>query len=68
MNEQRLCAYLNLIQAILNCANGQEGKVLAANQDLIDSLFINILKQVARQMAIKGANNTAVYHLTEVLQ
>ncbi|WP_199331035.1 MULTISPECIES: hypothetical protein [unclassified Calothrix] len=61
MNEQRLCAYLNLIQAILNCANGQEGQVLAANQDLIDSRFINILKQVARQMAIKGAKNTAVY-------
>lgn len=58
---ERLQAYLKLIQALLDCANGQEGEVLAANQDLIDSRFVHILKQVARQMAAKGANNTAVY-------
>ncbi|BAY22983.1 hypothetical protein NIES2100_27470 [Calothrix sp. NIES-2100] len=60
-DNERLQAYLNLIQALLNCTNGQEGEVLAANQDLVDSRFVHLLKQVARQMAGRGANNTAVY-------
>jgi hypothetical protein len=60
-DDDRFQAYLNLIQALLDCPNGKEGEVLAANQELVDSRFAHLLKQVARQMASRGANNTAVY-------
>lgn len=60
-DDDRFQAYLNLIQALLDCPNGKEGEVLAANQELVDSRFAHLLKQVARQMASRGANSTAVY-------
>ena len=40
MNEQRQQAYLNLIQQLLDCANGEEAEILAANQDLLDAEFL----------------------------
>jgi hypothetical protein len=36
MDEQRLEAYLQLIQALLDCPSGEEGEILAANPDLLD--------------------------------
>ncbi|WP_155960359.1 hypothetical protein [Fischerella sp. PCC 9605] len=44
MNEQRQQAYLNLIQSLLNCPEGEESEILAANQDLIDAGFLRVLK------------------------
>ena len=31
MNEERIQAYLNLIQALLSCPNGEEPQILQAN-------------------------------------
>ncbi len=44
MSEQRQQAYLSLIQQLLDCANGEEGEILAANQDLVDSDFLLMVK------------------------
>lgn len=40
MNEQRRDAYLNLIQQLLSCPNGEEAEILAANRDLLDAEFL----------------------------
>ncbi|MGB3761478.1 MAG: hypothetical protein WBA07_34720 [Rivularia sp. (in: cyanobacteria)] len=36
MNEQPQQVYLNLVEQLLDCPNGEEGEILAANQDLVD--------------------------------
>ncbi|CDN09865.1 hypothetical protein RintRC_0813 [Richelia intracellularis] len=46
MNEKRLQAYQNLIQALLTCPEGEEWDFLQANTDLIDGGFIQTIKQV----------------------
>ncbi|BAY11898.1 hypothetical protein [Calothrix sp. NIES-2098] len=60
-HEDTIQPYLNLIQTLLDCPNGKEGEVLAANKDLVDSRFVHLLRQVAKQMATRGANSTAIY-------
>ncbi|GCL50687.1 hypothetical protein NIES3804_22550 [Microcystis aeruginosa NIES-3804] len=40
MNEQRTQAYVNLIEQLLACAEGEEPNILQANQELIDSDFL----------------------------
>ncbi|MEO1429505.1 MAG: hypothetical protein AAFV71_10655 [Cyanobacteria bacterium J06633_8] len=40
MSKQRQQAYLNLIQQLLDCRNGEEGEVLAARRSLIDAEFL----------------------------
>lgn len=40
MKEERRKAYLNLINALLNCSSGEEPQILNANQDLLDAGFI----------------------------
>jgi hypothetical protein len=37
MDEQRIQAYFELIGQLLNCPEGQEGEILQAHQDLLDS-------------------------------
>ncbi|NWF60089.1 MAG: CHAT domain-containing protein [Fischerella sp.] len=59
MNEQRQQAYLNLIQSLLNCPDGEEPEILAANQDLLDADFLDVLVAVAEMMAQEGNENTA---------
>ena len=43
-------AYVELIQALLSCPEGNESEILAANQDLIDPELIRVMNQVASQM------------------
>ncbi|MDZ8052038.1 MAG: hypothetical protein RMX68_000870 [Aulosira sp. ZfuVER01] len=59
--EDKIQPYLNLIYTLLDSPNGKEGEVLAAHQDLIDSRFVHLLRQVAKQMATRGANSSAIY-------
>jgi hypothetical protein len=47
MNEQRLQAYLTLIQQLLNCPNGEEGNILQANSELVDGGLVEVMGQVA---------------------
>ena len=52
-------AYVELIQALLNCPEGSEEKILAEHKELIDPKLVKIMKQVATQMAAKGDQDTA---------
>ena len=51
--------YVELIQALLNCPEGSEEKVLAEHKELIDPKLVKIMKQVANQMAARGDQETA---------
>ncbi|MCP2727639.1 CHAT domain-containing protein [Limnofasciculus baicalensis] len=54
MDEQRIQDYLNLIQQLLDCPNGQEGEILQANSGLIDEGLIAVMEQVAEDMTEDG--------------
>ncbi|MEB3178632.1 MAG: hypothetical protein VKL59_06350 [Nostocaceae cyanobacterium] len=54
-------AYLQLIQALLDCPKGSEADILAANQGLIDWKLVQLIKQVANQIAAQGNRNAARY-------
>jgi hypothetical protein len=60
-NQDRTQAYLELIQALLSCADGSELEILAAHQNLIGPELVKVIKQVASQMAVKGDQETASY-------
>ncbi len=42
MNEQRLQAYFQLIQNLLDCPSGEEPEILAANRELLDADFVQV--------------------------
>jgi len=66
MNEERLQAYEKLIQALLTCPEGEEWDLLQANQELIDSEFIQVIEQVAIEKEKRGEDDAA-YFLRDVL-
>ena len=49
MEENRLQAYLELIQALLNCPSGEETQILQANSELVDEGLVQVMQQVAEQ-------------------
>ncbi|MBD1843761.1 hypothetical protein H6F89_10175 [Cyanobacteria bacterium FACHB-63] len=51
MTESRQTQYLELIQQLLACPNGQEPEVLDAQADLLDAGFVQTLVQVSTMMA-----------------
>ena len=57
MDENRLQSYLNLIQSLLTCPSGQEMKLLQEHSELVDSGLIEVMQQVASQMAADGQPN-----------
>lgn len=61
MKEPRLEAYLDLIQELLQCPKGQELALLQANQALIDPQCVQVMDQVATQMAAEGDANAAAF-------
>jgi hypothetical protein len=62
MNNQRQEAYINLIFAILNCPNNDEIlALLKANQELIDSDFLQTIQAIAGMMQERGDNETSKY-------
>ncbi|MEM1391957.1 MAG: CHAT domain-containing tetratricopeptide repeat protein [Cyanobacteria bacterium P01_H01_bin.150] len=52
-NEQRIQAYLELLQALFSCPNGEESKILQAHQELLDETFAEMLQEWALQTATK---------------
>jgi hypothetical protein len=50
MDEQRTQAYLNLINQLLSCNNGDEPRILQENQELLDQGLIEIMVAVARKL------------------
>lgn len=58
MNERQE-AYLNLIERVLTCPNGQEPEILRANSDLVDVGFVQMLIKISASMASEGDEDTA---------
>lgn len=54
-------AYVKLIQALLDCPEGEEAEILAAHQELIGPELVGVMKQVASQMAAEGDEKTAKF-------
>ncbi|MGG6269989.1 hypothetical protein [Leptolyngbya sp. AN10] len=50
VTESRKNQYIDLIQQLLACPNGQEPEILDAQPDLIDAGFVQTLVQVATMM------------------
>nr|CAO90119.1 unnamed protein product [Microcystis aeruginosa PCC 7806] len=59
MNEQRAQAYINLIEQLLTCADGEEPNILQANQELIDPEFLQVMENYATGLEEQGNNNDA---------
>jgi hypothetical protein len=49
--DARQAQYIELIQALMACPNGQEPEVLDAQPDLIDAGFVQMLVKVSSMMA-----------------
>ncbi|MGK7962884.1 tetratricopeptide repeat protein [Crocosphaera sp.] len=47
MNEEQFKAYVNLIQALLNCPQGEEPNILQENEGLINPEFLQVVNQYA---------------------
>ena len=54
MNSERREAYRNLIDALLNCNEGEEWELLQAHQDLLDSDFIQVMGKIVEELGEKG--------------
>ncbi|MEG4809605.1 hypothetical protein QUA82_15870 [Microcoleus sp. F8-D3] len=59
MEETRTQAYLQLIETLLTCPNGEEPQILQANLELVDSGFLQACEVVAEILAEKGQENNA---------
>ena len=58
MDEQRLAAYLELIQALLECPSGAND-ILNAYRELVDADFVQIVEALAENMVAEGNSNAA---------
>ncbi|MEG4582773.1 CHAT domain-containing protein [Microcoleus sp. MON1_C5] len=61
MDEQRLAAYLELIQALLECPSGEEEDILNANLELVDANFLQVMEAEAEKMAAEGNSDAAAW-------
>lgn len=59
MNQERVQAYLELIQALLECENGQEDGLLQTNSELVDASLVAIMEQYADYLGQQGQENAA---------
>ena len=60
-DEQRIQAYLELIQALLSCPNGEESQILQAHQELLDESFLAILTMLSQQLQEEGSLEQAEF-------
>jgi hypothetical protein len=62
MNEQRAQAYVNLIEQLLACTDGEElNNILQANQELIDPEFLQVMENYATSLEEQGYNNPVAW-------
>jgi len=59
MDENRLQAYLELIQSLLSCPDGEQTKILQANPELVNTGLVQVMVSVAENLAAEGDGNTA---------
>ncbi len=61
MNEQRIAAYVNLIQQLLTCPSGEETQILIGHLKLVDEGFVQVCEQEAAQLQEQGQENQAAF-------
>lgn len=61
MNEQRLNAYLTLIDNLLTCPSGEESQILQDNQELLDQDFLQFLLAISSQLQEAGRQQDAEF-------
>ncbi len=61
MNEQRTQAYLNLINQLLTCNQGDEPRILQENEELLDQELIEVMIAVAQQFEEAKRENEAQF-------
>ncbi len=67
MNEQRIKAYINLIQELLNCPSEEaEAQLLQQHRQLIDEAFVQVCQLLAQQYIDAGRENAADFFLSQV--
>ncbi|WP_013320659.1 CHAT domain-containing tetratricopeptide repeat protein [Gloeothece verrucosa] len=59
MDEARLQAYVNLIEQLLNCPQGDEPKILQANEELLDEGLLQVMESYAAWLEEQGNKNNA---------
>ena len=59
MNEQRTQAYLNLINQLLSCNEGDAPRILQENEELLDQGLIEVMVAVAQELEEAGRENQA---------
>jgi hypothetical protein len=59
--ESRSASYLQLIQTLLSCSKGDEVAILNQNLKLMDEGLVDMMSQVAAQLATQGNQNIAIY-------
>jgi hypothetical protein len=64
MKTHNLKNYLNLIQKLLDCSQGDEGRVLQQSEELIDPALIQTIEQVATRLEAEGDRNSAQFLLS----
>lgn len=61
MTDNRIRAYIQLIQKLLDCPEGEEINILRQNEDLVDAQFIYILEQAAARAETEGEEDAASF-------
>ena len=57
MDESRAQAYLQLIQTLLTCPNGDEAQILQDNSELLDREFLQACEVIAENLTQQGQEN-----------
>ena len=68
MDETRAQAYLQLIQTLLTCPNGEENQIFNANSELVDAELVQMMRVVAAQLSEKNQENEATVLLQMATQ
>ena len=68
MEETRAQAYLQLIETLLNCPNGEENQILNANSELVDAELVQTMVAVAAQLSENNQENAATFLLQMATQ
>ncbi|MFM6005102.1 MAG: tetratricopeptide repeat protein, partial [Sphaerospermopsis kisseleviana] len=61
MNEARIHQYLELIQKLLSCPDGEEPEILQAHQELLDQVFLRTMTAVSQQLQKAGRQQPAEF-------
>jgi hypothetical protein len=61
VNEERMAAYMDLIQQLLACAEGEESGILAAHTELMDQEFTVVLGLLAQHKSQEADDEAAQY-------